>query len=506
MMEHLNIFYALKNVRESDYVRNQAKWWVLITILMLCATIIPAGILSAKNRDIIEIAEGFLISIGIRAIASFSKLIIENMFKIINESKLSYYVRGCKFFNDESPLEQYMAERSLRHQARASGIEKRRNQMASHPTLWFILIVCSFLVRLTPDVLGAGLIAQTFPKRYPEMTSTIDNTFLWIPDLIPEGNDTTQEHLTLRGNCVWTRKATPSSMEIGEGNGPEDSYGFTIWQYCVDIIRYHDNDLEQRTLTGNLFPNDNDTECPKQPHFDARFHLELITKDFFTESWVPFESKSVSQQYMNELLDEVISNGKNICKGAEECVNRYPTVDEKITYLLLNNTRMKKRSLATLSGDNGSRKSVLNAVGQVKHRLTSATRVAFILLVVSVALFSLIHGISNSREVNHILLHRAIAEVRNEPGVSFDTAIAMPKTDVLRRWVLDKRITCYIEVDDKLDVKENKPSSFIPDEGVDGNPVVVVVEGKQLVKGTIKVSRYSFTSNNESVDFDGATS
>lgn len=477
----LNLFYSSSDVNDYHNFHNQVKYWIAITLLILTVTFIPAGCLSVLNGDIVEVAEGFLISLGIRAITAFSKLLIDNIFKIINESKLTYHVRGCKFFTEESPFEQYIAERSLRNEGRIEGVAERNNQVASNSFVWIILIICSGLVRFAPDVLAAGLISQTVPTRVPEKLN------LTVPDLAaPTG----QENLTLRGNCVWNR----AGFDLTEKN-KIDSFGFLIFQYCVDILKESEIDDPTRTLVGNLtFYNEaNKQNETRQIH--ARFHLELFTKDFITEKWEPFEDPEAAQRVLDDLLKE-----ENKCL-TETCIEKYRQADDVLTYRLLTKVGLSDRR-TTLKGDDESKELLEKAVGRVKHRLTPGTKAAFIVLIVTVVLFSFFHSISTSTEATHVLLYRAIGEIRNIPGSSFQTAIALPKAceDISRCWTREKEIPCLIQVGDEEDLDAFSPESFTIDKDESDNPYTFEINGKKFMKGKVTSSKYVFNTPKREVD------
>lgn len=472
------VLYDLNHAETTREVFKQTWWWLATTAIVVMFTIVPSVIMTI-TMDRIEFAEALLISLGVHSIAGLTELLIHRMFSVINESGLSYYIRGVQFFMDENPLEQYLTERKLRHGAREAGVQKRRGQMASYPLVWFVLILCSFTVRVAPDVLGAGLISQTIPFRvitaiYTD-SSTEDNPLFNAPDF----GYLSQDDMFLRGNCMWSRGGIEDRI---------DSYGFVIWQYCIDIHTEKLNaDIPSRTLNGSL----------NGEQIYATFHIEAITKDIFSEAWEPFSNKMHSQLMFERLLGE-----RNECMD-EKCVNEYRSPESILTYRLLKAVGVIERPL---ENDKHARTKLLEATGQVKQRLTTSARAAFIVLVVTVKLFALLQAVSQGEESRTIKLARAVGELRGTPRTCFETAVSITHgyEHVSKHWSARQDCACFLiwNEDDEVsadEVLDRAPEGFIPIRNKEGDLVFSVSGRNKVICGTTDCAHFGYTGQSSSV-------
>lgn len=408
-------------VQISKGIYQQTYWWIFVTLLVLAATVIPS-ILLARGVDVIELQENLLISFGIRATAALSSVFIDKMFKVINQSNLTFPIRGKEFFTVDNPLHQFMSERSILAIGRKAGIRPRRDQMASHKFVWLILILCSFIVKVCPDFLGASLISQNVPQRVADREIiNLKNDTILAPDF--GVGDRTM--MTRRGNCNYYRAGKTNQRS---GLITKDRFGFLIFQYCVDILVEDRVLLPSRTLVGRLGNKD----------IQARFHIEAITESVFSEDWVPFSNKTHAQGVLDELLSQ-----ENICPS-EECVQQFQGDFNVLIYRILDRVGLLQRRLV---GDDESFEKLSSAQGKVVQRLSPSTKASFSVLVGAVVLFSLFSAVSNNSECTTVRLQRAIGELRKTPGISFATAVALhPRDDGddNLRWSKMKGTECYV--------------------------------------------------------------
>lgn len=465
MSTNVKIFHNLNDVERYQSLNKQVKYWILTTLLLVLITVVPAAIL-ISTVDLVEAAEAFLISIGMRSITALSKLIIEHIFRVINQRSMGYEVNGCEFFTTESPLEQYMAEHSSRHNARKKGVRKRQGEMGTHFGVWIILILCRLTVTIAPDLLGAGLISQTIQKRV-----AFSDENIMIPDFGTPTNKTSSDNLIMRGNCVYSYGGT----DVTSGT---NSFGYVIFQLCLDIKNESRIDDPTRTLIGKI---DNRT-------VHAIFHLELITKDKFSESWEPFHNISEAQLLMDE-----ISKEENIC-NSEECVSNYRQEDDKFIYRVLKKAGEIKRSERKFKGDKEAEEAMRNAIGIVMHRLTSATRASFIVLIVIVTILGFLHSISRPKEATHVKLRRAIGELLGERGVCFDTAIALPgmDEDVSKHWSKIIHVGAYLLKSENDCEAQNNIEGFVAEKDEEGLPITVKQGKHTLIKGHVDCAHYGY--------------
>lgn len=467
MTTKLNIFHKLNDVERYQSLDKQVKYWIFTTLLILLITVIPAAIL-ISSVDVVEAAEAFLISIGIRSITALSKLIIEHIFKVINQRNMGYEVNGCEFFTVESPLEQYMAEHSFRHNARKKSVRKRQGEMGTHFRVWIILIICRFTVMMAPDLLGAGLISQTIQKKI-----TFSDENMMIPDFGTPKNETSH-NLPMRGNCVYSY----GGPDVTRVTNRTNSFGYVIFQLCLDIKNESSIDDPTRTLIGKI---NNRT-------VHAIFHLEVFTNEKISEDWEPFHNISEAQILMDE-----ISKEENVCTSGE-CIKDYRQDDDRFIYRVLQRAGEIKRSERILKGDKKAEEYMRDAIGIVVHRLTSATRASFIVLIVTVTVFGLLHSISSPKEAIHVKLRRAIGELLGERGVCFDTAIALPAIDedVSKHWSRIKNVEAYLLKSGNACETENGIEGFVPEVDHEGLPIIVKQGKHTLIKGRLDCAHYGY--------------
>lgn len=481
-----NILYDISEDQNQKCIRKQIWWWIGITIFVCACTILPGCILTIR-MDGVEFAEALLISFGVRAIAELTQLLIERLFAFINEGGLTYYVRGAHFFITENPLEQYLTERKLRHHSREAGLVVRKGHLASFPLVWLALILCSSIVSVAPELLGAALISQTVSSRKEISTEVAgsdprDPLFM-APDLCGGKG---KEHLTLRGNCVYMR----SGIEH-----PDDRFGFIVWQYCVDILHSsNETDIPSRTLHGNMQMSTG----PARSVY-ARFHLEAVTEKVFTEKWVPFNNHSDAQVHFQRVLQE-----KNEC-NTEDCVNYYRGDSMILTYRLLEKVGVIERKL---KGDADSVRLLQTATGIVQQRLTRSARSSFIVLVVAVKIFVLMQAISQEEESKSVQLRRAIGELLKQAGTSFTTAIALPKLKygISKFWSRGSNAKCYVVWDESVHLSLNEaleaaPVGFSPDRNENGNTVVARKGQHKFIQGAILRAHHGY--GGEAADVSG---
>ncbi|CAN8063214.1 unnamed protein product [Agarophyton chilense] len=405
---------------QPNFVRNQIKWWCLVTGCIALITLVPGYFLAREVQNWIEIFDSFVITFGVRTLALLSKLIIEKLFKFLNEGKLVYVISGGNFFTNDNPLIQYLWERRIRNAGRARKVRDRAHQLASHKQAWLVLIVLSYIARLAPDMLGASLVAQNDPFRIVE---PIENVV--APDL---GFGYTSG-LQFRGNCVWARVGSTGTLVVGarERRKMDKRFGYIIWQYCVDLFRGDEIEMKYRTLKGK---DQNGEEV------QAVFHIEVITEDIFTEEWEPFSNMSHAQKVFKTVLSST-----NECPN-EFCIKNYRTEDMRIVYGLLQKVGMHEREL---NGDDESLEKLRVSTGRIIARLPQTTRTSFLVLIVAVNVVVLAQSASNAEEeVEHIALFRAIGELMNIPGASHFTAIALPRANMARRWMKCPRESCFV--------------------------------------------------------------
>lgn len=481
-LANAELHFSDRALTRSRSITRQIPWWTFITVIILSATLLPAIFLSIDANDWVEVAEGLLISLGLRAIANLSRLVIIRMFNVINVSRRGFVVRGRNFFIEDNPLEQFMAERYFVHDAHDRKVRERKDQMASYPIVWTVLIICCLLVRIAPDLLGASLISQNISVRVPHQREII------APDL----GAPNRTGLALRGNCVWNR---------GGDKKQDDTFGYVIYQYCIDVlINSTEIDKPARTLNGTLGNDD----------IHVVFHIEAITEDIFAEDWEPFTDRDKAQQ----VLDDILANGTKLTCHTETCRRDYRTQPDILTYLLLMEVGITPR---TLVGDDDALEKLKNqSKGKVAQRLKPVTRASFIVLVVAVNLFLLLSSISSKDESTRISLYRAMAEIQqlsDGPNVSCDddfsgecfvTAIAMdPPSNMNRYWSVNNDVPCYLVMNTKTSVEDEQRDSQMRFEVVrdeERSPIEIVMGKKKMVKIRADCAHFGYTGEPSTVE------